>query len=178
MRTSFEASLPARVERAAQIELQNIIPSNWFAAAASESAGMYVAGFFYGAISTAHAYVEGLSKFLVEKNPAVKGCKNDTPKRLIKLRDADVISEQTYDALQSIFNNTERNDFHHLNECVEQDYFNLEQRAKECINHLHTIESEVFAYSFNKGSILPQTPRYWPINAQGLAVIHMRRKET
>src|SRR6185436_13134071 len=58
MRSSFEASLPHRLQRASQVKLQNIIPAHWFAAAASECAGMYIAGFFYGAISVAQAYIE------------------------------------------------------------------------------------------------------------------------
>jgi len=57
MRASFEASLPHRLRRASRVKLQNFIPAHWFAAAASECAGMYIAGFFYGAISVAQAYM-------------------------------------------------------------------------------------------------------------------------
>ena len=64
MRASFEASLPHRLRRASRVRLQTLIPAHWFATAASECAGMYIGGFFYGAISVAQAYVEALSRFL------------------------------------------------------------------------------------------------------------------
>ncbi|MCP5363827.1 MAG: hypothetical protein H6905_01085 [Hyphomicrobiales bacterium] len=66
MRKHFEAELTHRLSRASHVRLQNVIPAHWFAAAASECASMYVAGFFYGSISVAQAYVEALSKFLAE----------------------------------------------------------------------------------------------------------------
>jgi hypothetical protein len=70
MRASFEAGLPRRVERASAIGFQTIIPAHWFAAAASECAGMYIAGYFYGAISVAQAYVEALCRYLAEHHRA------------------------------------------------------------------------------------------------------------
>ena len=83
MRAHFEASLPHRIERASRVKLQNIIPAQWFAAAASECAGMYIAGFFYGAISVAQAYVEALSRFLAEHHSVRVG--NDVPERCQRL---------------------------------------------------------------------------------------------
>lgn len=62
MRGHFESSIPGRIRRASSVRLQNIIPAHWFSAAASECAGMYIAGFFYGAISVSQAYVEALVK--------------------------------------------------------------------------------------------------------------------
>ena len=71
---------------------------------------------------------------------------------------------------------TDRNDFHHLNKEVEQDFLKLEARAEECVNHLHTIESEVFAYSVDKpGKLSLRTPGYWPAGGEGLAQVNLRQ---
>lgn len=84
MRSSFEASLPLRLGRSSRVKLQNIIPSHWFSAAASECHGMFIAGHFYGTISVAQAYVESLSKYLCEAY-GVRGNQNDAAKRWRKL---------------------------------------------------------------------------------------------
>jgi hypothetical protein len=173
MRASFEAGLPNRVRRASLVKLQNIIPAHWFAAAASECVGMYIAGYFYGAISIAQAYVEALSCFLA-KHHKVR-VKNDPGERCRRLQSEKLISVQACDAALAILNG--RNHFHHLNRQVEQEYQKLETRAKECINHLHTIESEVFAYSFGDepGKVILKKPEYWPLDRPGLAQVNLRQ---
>lgn len=66
IKASFEASLPQAALRASKVIFQNVIPSHWFSAAASECLGMYIGGHFYGAISISQAYVEALGKFIAE----------------------------------------------------------------------------------------------------------------
>lgn len=172
MRDSFEAGLPRRVERASRIRLQNFIPAHWFAAAASECASMYIAGFFYGAISVAQAYVDALSRFLAETHYIP--VKSKTPARWQSLRNNNVVSQTALDAAISVF--AERNDYHHLNKDVEQDFQELEKRAEACMNHLHTIESEVFACSLDEpGKITPQKPQYWPEGDPGLILVNLRQ---
>ena len=171
MRSNFEASLPHRLRRASRVNLQNFIPGHYFAAAASECAAMYIAGYFYGAISTAQAYVEALSKYLVDHHN--KGKHNDVKSRWNNLHREKIISKQVLDAALAIFDN--RNDFHHLNKEVEQDYLKLEARAENYINLLYTIESEIFAYSFKTaGKVTPKKPEYWPSSAPGSVVVYLR----
>ena len=171
MRASFEASLPHRLRRASRVKLQHVIPAHWFSAAASECAGMYIAGFFYGAISVAQAYVEGLSRFLAEHH-GVRVAK-DVEERLRRLYRQGLLSAQALDAAVSILNG--RNDFHHLNKDVPQDYQQLETRSEECINCLHKIESEVFAHSFSAGKLVPKKPEYWPSNGPRLTRVGLRQ---
>jgi hypothetical protein len=173
MRANFEAGLPNRVRRASRVKLQNIIPAHWFAAAASECAGMYIAGYFYGAISIAQAYVEALSCFLADHHKV--RVKSDPGERCRRLQREKLISIQTRDAALAILDC--RNDFHHLNRQVEQEYRKLETRAEECINHLHTIESEVFAYSFGEepGKVTLKKPEYWPSGGPGLTQVNLRQ---
>ena len=173
MRSSFEASLPHRVRRASGVKLQLIIPAHWFAAAASECASMYIAGFFYGAVSVAQAYVEALSLFLAEHHRT--RIPSDAQERCKYLHREKIISAEALAAALAIL--SDRNDFHHLNKQVTQDYEKLEARAGECINHLHTIESEVFAYSIGEepGKVALNKPEYWPSGGEGLAQVNLRQ---
>lgn len=172
MRTSFEASLPSQVERASRIKVQKFIPHHWFATAASECASMYVTGFFYGAISVSQAYVEALSKFLVESHGLRQS--KDPKIRWKKLLEEKVVSKTTHDAAVSVFD--KRNDYHHLNKEVEQDCRELEERAETCLHNLHTIETEIFAHSFDKPGILtPHEPRYWPEERPGMVRVNLRK---
>ena len=173
MRSRFDASLPDRLRRAAAVQLQQLIPAHWFAAAASECAGMYIAGFFYGTISVAQAYLEALSKYLAEHHHVRIG--KDTGERCRQLYNKGIISEGALQAALSILD--DRNDFHHLNKEVEQDFQKLAVRAKHCINHMHTLESEVFAFSYsdeNPGTVVLERSDYWPSEGPTLTQAHIR----
>ena len=173
MRASFEANLPHRLRRASRVQLQHFIPAHWFAAAASECAGMYIAGFFYGAISVAQAYVEALSRFLAEHHRV--RTLNDVRERCRRLHRQGFLSEQALDAAVAILEG--RNDFHHLNKQVPEGYQDLETRAEQCVNHLHIVESEVFAYSFGDepGKLTLRMPEYWPSGGPGSARVGIRQ---
>jgi hypothetical protein len=174
MRGRFEAELPQRLRRASAVKLQQIIPAHWFAAAASECAGMYVAGFFYGAISVAQAYVEALSQYLAEHHHVP--VRKDPGERCRRLHHKNIISVPALDAALTIID--DRNDFHHLNKDVEQDFQKLEARAEQCVNLIHILESEVFAYSFtddDPGKVEFANPEYWPSGGPGLAQVHLRQ---
>jgi len=172
MRAGFEASLPDRLKRSFRVKLQPFIPAHWFAAAASECAGMYIAGYFYGAISVAQAYIEALSRFLAEHHGLRLG--KDTLERCRRLHREKVLSDQALNAAVAIFDG--RNDFHHLNKEVPQEYRKLEARALESMNHLHTIESEIFAYSVGDepGKVTLMRPEYWPFVDPELVQVNLR----
>ena len=173
MRGSFEACLPQRLRRASRVKLQNIIPAHWFATAASECAGMYIAGYFYGAISVAQAYIEALTRFLAEHHRT--RIPSDPVERCRYLHREGFLPDRSLAAALAIL--SDRNDFHHLNRSVERDYEKLECRAAECINELHAIESEIFAYSFGPepGKVALGKPDYWPSEGSGLAQVNLRQ---
>jgi hypothetical protein len=174
MLSSFDADLPHRLKRASSIQLQQFIPAHWFATAASECASMFISGFFYGAISVAQAYVEALSRYLAEHHHIRKS--KDPSERCNRLYREKIISDTVRDAAILILD--DRNDFHHLNKDIEQEFQKLETRAQQCINHLYIIESEVFAYSFSEdqpGKVDLVKPDYWPSDKPGLTQIHLRK---
>lgn len=117
MRASFEASLSQRLARSSRVNLQSVIPSHWFSAAASECQSMFIAGYFYGAISISQAYVESLSKFLCEIY-GIRGNPNKPEKRWEKLLAEKVVEASAHDAARAVL--SDRNYFHHLNKEVEQ----------------------------------------------------------
>ena len=167
----LQAELPHRFERAARVKLQQVIPHHWFSAAASECARMFIAGFFYGCITVAQAYIEALSKYLAEFHGLRVG--KDTEERCRRLHKAGVISADALAAALSVF--SDRNDYHHLNKDVEQEYQKLSERAEECVNHLHTLESEVFAYTMGEGKVIVKEPKYWPPGGDGLIQGYLRQ---
>jgi hypothetical protein len=172
MRASFEAKLSQRIERASRVRLQQFIPSHWFAAAASECAVMYVDGLFYGAISISQAYVEALSRYLSEHHH-LRVLKS-VDERCQRLYDQNIISTPTRDAALAVF--SDRNDFHHLNRAIMQDFVKLEARALACVNHLHTIESDVFGFSVvEDGKVALKNPKYWPSDSDGLVQVNLRQ---
>jgi hypothetical protein len=171
MRARMEGRLPGRLERASRIKLQNLIPGHWFAAAASECASMFMDGHFYGTISVSQAYIEALTTFLAEHHKVRVG--KDANVRCRRLKEAKVISETAFAAALAILEH--RNDFHHLNKEVPSEYQALQVRAENCINCLHAIESEVFAYSIGPpGAVLPTKPEYWPESGPESLVVYLR----
>jgi hypothetical protein len=167
----FEAELPLRLARASRVQLQQFIPAHWFAVAASECVRMYIAGSFYGAISVAQAYIEALTKYLAEFHQIRVG--KDVEERCRRLQKAKIISGESLEAALAVF--SDRNDYHHLNRDVEQEFQKLEQRAEECLNHLHSIESDVFAYSLAQGKIVVKNQKYWPPGEKGLTLVNLRQ---
>lgn len=169
---SFNASLDERVRRAEQVELAHIIPLHWFSSAASECVSMFVAGHFYGCISVSQAYVEALSKFLLTHHG--KKVVKDIPLRWDRLCEFGIITEAAKSAAKDIY--SDRNDFHHLNAQVEQDYSTLEYRAAACINDINTIEKEVFDVTFLAGKIVPAKPEYWPVRDSEHVLVNLRQR--
>lgn len=171
MRSVFEASLQHRLRRASRVKLQAFIPAHWFASAALECPAMYIAGHFYGAISVAQAYVEALSRFLADHHHIRKS--KNIKVLCERLYNEKIISSQALRAACAIL--YDRNDFHHLNKQVERDYKKLEAHAEKCINHLYTIESEIFSYKYKPGKVTPKKPEYWPPGNFGFVQVTLKQ---
>ena len=138
---------------------------------------MFISGTFYGTISVAQAYAEALSQFLCDKQlvPASRKDNATSAKsRWIKLCQEKIVTEASRDAAHETLSFS-RNHFHHLNDAVEQDHAKLEATAEQCVNHIFTIESDVFAYTYSSGAIVPRTPEYWPSADEGLINVRLRQ---
>lgn len=156
---SFEAGLPHAIERAKELRFVNVIPNHWFSRAVSESLKLYVNGHFYGVIVTSQAYVEALGKFLCKTNGQT-AAKNDTIKDWKKLNEKGLVNISALVAAEKIY--LGRNDFHHMNSAIENDYQCLKKMALDRLNSIFIIESEIFSYTFDNGKIVVANPMYWP----------------
>jgi hypothetical protein len=159
MHSAFEAELPHRLRRASRVTLQAYVPAHWFTAIATECAETYVAGAFYGSIALAHAYIDALSHFLgdiynVRGHWSAEG-------RFRRLNGDGMISFIALDAVLSIVKSGVAFDL--LNREVAHDYQKLASRAEECLRHVATIESEVFACTLEGERAIPNEPKLWRI---------------
>ena len=132
---------------------------------------MFVAANFYGCISIAQAYVESLSKFLLAHHK-MRIAKN-VPLRWEKLLEAGIVSATTHDAVEVIY--SDRNDYHHLNSEIPQDFNELETRAHTCIDSLYIVEADVFSHSYSSGKIVPLKPEPWNLNNEGQVFVNIRK---
>lgn len=170
LRSQFQAELPSRVERYGKSRVHGIIPNGYFAAASSECRDLYVGGQFYGCITLAQSVAEGLAKFIAEKNGMPQVEEHAAQVNIIRKRgNPPPISELTSRAFKAI-RGEDRNDFHHLDSDIEQDYIKLDARALACLEGLYRIESEVFAFQVIDGRIDPIHHRYWPQDGEALQV--------
>ncbi len=162
LRNWFEAELPGRIERRLGSQVHSPIPLDFFSAASSECRELFVNGNFYGCITLSQSVAEGLAKFIAARSKL--SVVEDFGQQINILQGKNVermISKDAYAAFRRI-HGTDRNDFHHLNKEIEQDWRELEKRAKACIEALYAIESEVFAIEWDNGKIIRVQPKYWP----------------
>lgn len=171
LRDVFNATIDHQVERSLRARVHSIIPLAFFSAASTECKELYVTGRFYGCITLCQSVAEGLSKFLAEKN--TMRVKKGFSDRVRRLKRAGFLSGTAANAFGTI-HGRDRNDFHHLNKDIEQDYRKLEARAIECLNALHAVEAEVFAYDVYNGNIAPKNKKYWPSPDEGTVDVFVR----
>jgi len=133
-----------------------IIPNSHFAAVSAECHLLYRDGHFYGCVSLTQAVAEAIVRFLCERN----GWKpdKDFEKNIGKLAKRSFITQDQLSSFQEIWKN--RDDYRHLNPSVEKDLRKLEELARTKLKLLNKIESEIFAFSVNKGALVPKTPKY------------------
>jgi hypothetical protein len=161
LKQMFELTLDARTERWCEIKPHNIIPNSHFAAVSAECYELYRDGHFYGAISLSQSVAEALLRFLCEKN----GIEPDEERywENIKKLKKFGIDEELLKLFKAI--RQARNDYHHLNPAIETDVQASGALAKEKLQTLQAIESEIFAYTTNEGKINPAHPQYWDLDA-------------
>jgi len=160
LKQMFELTVEDRVERWREVKPHNTIPSSHFAAVSAECYELYRDSHFYGAISLSQSVAEALLRFLCEKND-VEPDKERYWENIKKVRKLGLSDEllKLFKAIRQA-----RNDYHHLNPAIETDRQALGVLAKEKLQTLQAIESEIFAYTTNEGKINPKNPQYWDVN--------------
>ena len=132
---------------------------------------MFIDGHFYGCITLAQSVAEGILKFLSKKNGM--NPKGDPPVLARKFSQKGVITADTEKAFKCIRGN-DRNDLHHMNDTVCQDYRMLEARAEEVMSALLVVESDVFAHTTHEGMLVFKNAKYWPHDPHdGMGLVHV-----
>jgi len=157
MRQEFEQELPHRIKRYLEMGSTFIVPNHHFASVEAECKLLFRDGYFYGCIALVQGVAEAISRFLCQKNSfkAAKGFENRVEKLCIR----GFISNRAEQHFIKIWEN--RNDYHHLNPDIERDRKKTEKLAKDKIQRLGRIESEIFGYNICHGKIVPHKPKYW-----------------
>lgn len=154
-----EARFAGRAERAERTRVHQVIPNDFFSAASSECQAVFIDGHYYACISLAQAVAEGLARFLGDLRKI--GARKNPQQRVCKLSASGFITDLARDAFLRIWS-YDRNAFHHINRDIPTNPAELERRAEDCVNALFEIESEVFAFTFLGGKLVPKQPAYWP----------------
>lgn len=169
MREALEQTLDERVTRYLEVAHQGIIPNHHFAAASSECIDLYRDGHSLSAVMVSQAVVEGIWRFVLERNqiPADR----DRPALAATLVEREILSAECADAFGRIWRSF-RNDVHHMNPSVNAVPFR--DLAKRNLIDLATIEREIFAVGFNDGKLVPIQPLYWDLGPGGTTSVFLR----
>jgi len=160
LRQLFEQTLPERIKRYLEIKPHPIIANHHFSSVSTECIDLFRDGHFFGCVSLVQAVAEALAKFLCIRNQW--NPKKHFEKNITKLFSRKFISIQTKDCFLQIWKT--RDDYHHLNPNIEIDHQKLESMARNKLNLLKSIESDIFAFTFVDGKICPTNMKYWDID--------------
>jgi len=164
-----------KIDRYLEIEHQRIIGGHYFAPASSECIYLYRDGYFIGVVMMSHAINEGIIKFVAERNDIERHKSDGTTKTIVEvideLREKGIISNSCADASMRIWRSF-RVDIHHMNPTVATiDFRKLSQKN---LKRLSSFEKEIFGFKNNKGTIVPNQPKYWDIKSEGTAPVFLR----
>jgi len=169
LRQEIEASIADRVNRCIQIKPHSIIPGTYFAPVSAEVTSLFRDGHYYGCIALAQAVAEALVRFLCQKNgfQPEKTFENNVK----KLSKRGFISDDIKGFFLRIWE--KRDDYHHLNNTIEQDRLKLKNYALDKVRILADTEKEIFSYTDVNGVIHPKYPKYWNI-IDNQATVYLR----
>lgn len=145
-----------------EVEIDGVIPGNYFSEAIMECHEVYKSGYFIAAVMVTQAVNERLLKFIAEKS-GVMGRNEITLPPLVDLKTSPLLRAHPYEcvaAFKKIFD-SHRNDVHHLDPSISE--INFPKQAKENIECLDLIEREIFALRLTDTPGRPERkyPQYW-----------------
>ena len=172
LRGRLEATIQMRVDRYIEVSPHTMVPNHHFAGASAECVSLYVDGYLLSAVMVTQAVVEGIRRFVIERNAIKVDEGVDGPEAIGLLVAKGIISEGCAGAFNRIYGSF-RNDVHHMNPKVGT--IDFRELAKRNILDLAAIEREVFAFKWSdKGAIIPTNPRYWDARADGKVGVFLR----
>ena len=169
MREALEQTIEIRVERYLEVAHQGIIPNHHFGAASSECIELYRDGYLLSAVMVSQSVAEGIWRLVLERNQIQPDV--DRPAVAAALVERKIISTEGAAAFGRIWRSF-RNDVHHMNASVGAVPFR--ELARRNMVDLAAIESEIFAFTFSNGKLVPLQPRYWDLQADGTTSAFLR----
>jgi hypothetical protein len=166
LRADFEVTVTMRVDRYLQVKPHEIVPNTYFAVPLAQCSELYRDGHYYGCIALAQAVAEALVRHIYQKK--ISRAAKSFEGRVEALSRKGYINQELNDNLLKIWE--DRNDYHHLNPCVETDIARLEEIALEKVSLLVKVMSIVFAFSNVGGKLAPKYPEYWEMKGQLIPV--------
>jgi len=170
IKQEFEQTLSSRVERYLKVKPHGVIPWTEFAPVSAECALLFRDGHYYGSVALSQAVAEAIVKFLCSKNGWTPD--KSFEKNVRKLETRQFISIILREKLLRLWE--KRDDYHHLNRSIETDRQKLETLAYEKVLLLKEIESEVFAFSFVDGKLVPKCRKYWALQEDRTVPVFLR----
>jgi len=151
---------------------QGIIPGHHFAEASAQCLNLYVDGYFLSTVMVTQAVVEGIRKFILERNDIRVHKNMKGPAQVRVLVNKGLISKECARAFTRIYRSF-RNDVHHMNPKVAE--MSFPELAKRNIEDLAFIEREIFAFEVDDGRIRPLSPQCWePPDNDGRIQVYLR----
>lgn len=166
-----EQSIDERIDRWLEVSHQPLIGLHHFSAASTECLQLYRDGYFIGCIMVAQAVCEGIGSFVAARNVIRQASGEKKQEMVRRMNLLGIVSTsfcEAFDRIQGSF----RNDFHHMNPCVDQRDVRRISRAN--ILDLAAIENEVFEVDVVDGAIRPVRPKYWDTLPDGTVPAYLR----
>jgi hypothetical protein len=169
LRSLFDQTIDARIDRYIEIQHQGIIPSHHFAEASAQCIYLYRDGYFLGTVMMTQSVAEGIFRFVKQKHAITQ--EGERPEIASILVSRNIITQDCADAFVRIWRSF-RNDVHHMNPAISKVPIN--DLAKHNIVDLAKIESEIFSFEVINGGIRPLRPMYWDTHQNGTAPVYLR----
>ena len=160
LRQTFEQGLSKQIKRYLEVKPHPIVANHHFSSVSAECIDLFRSGHFFGCISLVQAVAEALVKFLCIRNGWKP--KKQFEKNISKLFSRRFITSEIKDYFSQIWK--KRDDYHHLNSNIEIDRQKLESMAREKLDMLNKIESNIFAFTIVEGKIRPVNLKYWDVD--------------
>ena len=171
IRQQFEISFPARVDRAVALIQHQIVPHHHFTEASAQCIYLWRDGYFLAVIMMTQAIVEGVCRFVLERNSVTMDAV--PPDAVEVMLQRDLITPECGEAICRIWKSF-RNDVHHMNPKVAEIQEHFHGLAERNIKDLQTIEREIFGFDIDKGKLRPRQRKYWDVQENGTVPVFLR----
>ena len=163
LRTEDERTRSDRARRVLQVRALSFVPAGPFAAPSAECLDQFRDGHYFGCIALVQGVTEAIVRYVWQikfrKKPNAGGV---FEKNLESLHKKGFIPDEIKAKIDLVW--ADRNNFHHVNPCIDESERSLDDIAGEKLRLLSEVEKHFFAFSISDGMLVPKNPEYWPLS--------------